>query len=50
MHTLERLEKEVLDVKEEINTKSEELDIRQRCLQEFQMLLVGIRYVYVDYC
>lgn len=38
MHTLERLEKEVLDVKEEINTKSEELDIRQRCLQEFQML------------
>ena len=33
VHTLERLEKEVLDVKEEINAKSEELDIRQRCLQ-----------------
>lgn len=35
---LEKLEKEVHKLKEEVNAKSEELDIRQRCLQEFQMM------------
>ena len=42
---LDRLEKEVLKLKEEINTKSEELDIRQRCLKEFQMMSIdrGVR-------
>lgn len=35
---LDRLEKEVQKLKEEINSKSEELDIRQRCLKEFQMM------------
>ena len=35
---LDRLEKDVQKLKEDINSKSEELDIRQRCLKEFQMM------------
>ena len=34
---IDRLEKEIQKLKEDINSKSEELDIRQRCLKEFQM-------------
>jgi hypothetical protein len=37
-HHLDRLDREVQALKEDINTKSEELDIRQRCIQEFQMM------------
>ena len=35
---IDRLEKEIQKLKEDINSKSEELDIRQRCLKEFQMM------------
>ena len=38
--SLDRLEKEVVKLKEDINAKSEELDFRQRCLQEFQMMAI----------
>ena len=34
---LERMEMDVQSMKEEVNAKSEELDIRLRCLHEFQM-------------
>jgi hypothetical protein len=34
---LERMEMDVQSLKEEVNAKSEELDIRLRCLHEFQM-------------
>jgi hypothetical protein len=34
---LERLEQETQLLKEEVNTKSEELDVRLRCLHEFQV-------------
>jgi hypothetical protein len=34
---LERMESEVQSLKEEVNAKSEELDVRLRCLHEFQM-------------
>ena len=35
---VERIEKEIQKLKEDINSKSEELDIRQRCLKDFQMM------------
>ena len=46
-HTLDRLEKEVIKLKEDTNAKSEELDIRQRCLNEFQMMALDkqVRHV-----
>ena len=31
------MESEIQSLKEEVNTKSEELDVRLRCLHEFQM-------------
>ena len=34
---LAKLESEVVQLKEEINVKSEELDVRLRCYNEFQM-------------
>ena len=34
---LERMESEVQSLKEVVNMKSEELDVRLRCLHEFQM-------------
>ena len=37
---LDKLEKEVVKLKEDVNAKSEELDFRQRCLQEFQMMAI----------
>ena len=47
-HTLDRLEKEVIKLKEDTNAKSEELDIRQRCLNEFQMMaLDSTKSVYI---
>ena len=46
-HSLDRLEKEVIKLKEDTNAKSEELDIRQRCLNEFQMMALDkqVRHV-----
>ena len=40
---LDRLEKEVQKLKEAVNSQSEELDIRQRCLKEFQMMVTEKR-------
>ena len=38
---LDRIDQDVQMLKEEINSKSEELEIRQRCLKEFQMMFAS---------